>query len=205
MMQHSEEDAPITDEITAPRSDQLNADDLLAGPKLIVITRVSEGNSEQPRHIHYVGGEGRPWKPCKTMMRVLKEHWGATGYRGRSVLLVRDPAVSFGKDKNIGGIRIAGLSHIPADTQSTVTISRGQRKSTPIKRLEAAEAMPTKPRGDIASALSTIEKWSGDTKPLRSAIDGKLETEAWSKTERAQIKAALDALEQRQVEGRVGQ
>jgi 50S ribosomal subunit-associated GTPase HflX len=57
---------------------------------------------------------------------------------------------------------------------------------------------PTKPRGDITSALSTIEKWSGDVAPLKKGLGEK----QWEKEERAQIKAALDALEKRQTEAR---
>lgn len=191
-MQHSEDDAPITDDIIAPKSDQLNADDLIGGPKLIVITRVSAGNSEQPRHIHYVGGEGRPWKPCKTMMRVLKEHWGTNGYRGRSVLLVRDPTVSYGKNRNCGGIRIAGLSDIPADTQSMVSINRETRRALPIKRLDSApatEPKAAKPPGNIEQALRMI---AGTDKTTIEPVLTKLREFAWTKEENRAIKEAAD-------------
>ncbi|EGR8727539.1 hypothetical protein I8C78_002919, partial [Listeria monocytogenes] len=35
----------------APRSDQINADDLIAGPQIVTITEVRKGNSEQPVEI----------------------------------------------------------------------------------------------------------------------------------------------------------
>ena len=54
-----------------PKSDQLNADDLIAGPRTIRITAVSTGNAEQPVVINYEGDNGRPYKPSKSMRRIL--------------------------------------------------------------------------------------------------------------------------------------
>ena len=60
-----------------PKSDQLNADDLLAGPITIKITGVTvKGGQEQPVSIHYEGDDGKPYKSCKSMNRVLVSAWG---------------------------------------------------------------------------------------------------------------------------------
>ena len=82
-----------------PKSDQLNADDLIAGPLDIVVTRVSKSETpEQPISVWFDGDGGRPFKPCKTMRRVMIAGWGADGasYVGRAMRLYRDDAVMFG-------------------------------------------------------------------------------------------------------------
>ena len=54
------------------KSDQLNADDIIGTGITITVTAVKRGDSaEQPVVIHYQGDNGRPYKPCKTMRRVL--------------------------------------------------------------------------------------------------------------------------------------
>ena len=56
----------------APRSDQINADDLIGGPQLVTITEVRKGNDEQPVEIVTAEfGPRRPYKPGKSMIRVL--------------------------------------------------------------------------------------------------------------------------------------
>ena len=60
------------DDITpllAAKSDQLNADDLIAGPITVrVVSARITGGMEQPVTVELDGGH-RPWKPCKTTMR----------------------------------------------------------------------------------------------------------------------------------------
>ncbi len=120
----------------APKSDQLNADDLIAGPLEITITRVSVSPGEQPVSIDYQGGDGRPWKPCKSMARVLVLCWGADGkaYAGHRARLYRDPEVRFGPAQ-VGGIRISHLSHIDAERSIALTTARGRRIPYLIKPL----------------------------------------------------------------------
>lgn len=112
----------------APKSNQLNADDLIAGPRTIQITRVSAGNAEQPVAIHFEGDQGKPWYPCKSMRRVMVAAWGTDGasYVGRLVTLHRDPDVMYGGIK-VGGIRIAALSHIDTALSLALTVTRQKR------------------------------------------------------------------------------
>ena len=63
----------------APKSEQLNADDLIAGPRTITVTSVKLVAEDQPVAIHFAGDEGKPHKPCKSMRRVLVRAWGADG------------------------------------------------------------------------------------------------------------------------------
>lgn len=112
-----------------PKSDQLNSDDLISGPRTIKITGVEAGSAEQPVMIHYEGDKGRPYKPGKSMRRVLVSIWGSDGntYVGRSLTLYRDPNIKFGGDP-VGGIRISHASDIADAVQIALTETRGRRK-----------------------------------------------------------------------------
>lgn len=120
-----------------PKSDQLNADDLIAGPMTIRITdvRINAG-SEQPVSIHFEGDNGKPWKSCKSMNRLLVSAWGADAskYKGRSLTLYRDPTVKWG-GMEVGGIRVSHMSDISADHRVALTATKGKRVSTVVKPL----------------------------------------------------------------------
>lgn len=113
-----------------PRSDQLNAEDLLTGPRTVTITEVRRGNAEQPVDIVLAEyGPGRPFKPSKTVRRILVAAWGpqTNVYPGRRMTLYRDPDVKFGGEA-VGGIRVSALSHIPRPLTIALTETRGRRK-----------------------------------------------------------------------------
>ena len=114
----------------APKSDQLNADDLITGPVTVTISKVSAGSSEQPVDVHLVEFAGRAFRPSKSMRRVMVAAWGAdtSAYTGRTMVLYRDPAIRFGKDE-VGGIRISHLSHIDKNLKLALTVSRGKREA----------------------------------------------------------------------------
>jgi CxxC motif-containing protein len=117
-----------------PKSDQLNADDLVGGPKTIRVTKVTGGESEeQPISIHYDGDNGKPYKPCKTMRRLLVQVWGFDGeqYPGRLMTLYRDDSVKFA-GVAIGGIRISHVSHIDKPTEVLITVAKSKRRPTTI-------------------------------------------------------------------------
>lgn len=117
-----------------PKSDQLNADDLIAGPITVRITSVKRGDSEQPICIGLDGQ--RPYKPCKSMRRVLISAWGDDGAQwvGRSMTLYQDPEVKFGGVK-VGGIRISHLSDIKSDMSMSLTATRGKRAQYVVSKL----------------------------------------------------------------------
>lgn len=122
----------------APKSDQLNADDLIAGPRTIRITEVrGSDDADQPIAIHFEGDDRKPYKPCKSMRRVLVHAWGADGktYAGRLATLYCDPDVQFGGIK-VGGIRISHLSHIERDMTVPLMVTRGQRRPYTVKALK---------------------------------------------------------------------
>lgn len=122
---------------TLPKSDQLNAEQLLPGPMTVTITDVTVMPGEQPVTVHYEGEEGRPYKPCKTMLRVLCLAWTENGnnWRGKSMTLYNDPTVRFGGDE-VGGIRISHMSDIDGDIEVKLTKTRGKKVLHSIKRLQ---------------------------------------------------------------------
>lgn len=125
----------------APKSDQLNADDLISGAKTIIITDVRGVGGDQPIAIHFEGDNGKPFKPCKSMRRVFIKAWGADGkqYKGRSVTLYCDPSVKFGGIA-VGGIRISHMSHIEQDFEMPLTVSRAQRRAFHVKQLKVEQS-----------------------------------------------------------------
>lgn len=124
-----------------PKSDQLNADDLIGGPLTIKINAVKYGSTEQPVSIYYDGDNGRPYKPSKGMRRVLVAMWGIEGadYVGRRLTLYRDPTVTFGPDTT-GGIRISHASDIAAPVELALTVKRGKRKPFIVEPLPVEKA-----------------------------------------------------------------
>lgn len=126
----------------APKSDQLNADDLISKPITIKVTKVSGcDEAAQPIAVYFEGDNGKPYKPCKSMRRVLVNTWGDNGheYVGRSMTLYRDPTVMFGGIA-VGGIRISHLSNIDAPITMALTASRASRKPYTVKPLVATAA-----------------------------------------------------------------
>jgi hypothetical protein len=123
---------------TEPRSDQQNYDDYANAPKTVTVSDVKSGSAEQPVELHLVEFPGRPYKPGKSMRRVLIAAWGAeaSAYVGRKLTLYGDPTIRFGKDE-VGGIRIAALSHIDKPLTIALTVTRGKRSPFTVQPLES--------------------------------------------------------------------
>ncbi|OZE04359.1 hypothetical protein CH249_25845 [Rhodococcus sp. 05-2255-3B1] len=138
-------------ETTAPRSDQLNFDDFTTTSRTVTVSEVRKGTSEQPVEIHLVEFPGRPFKPSKTVRRVLGKMWGpeTNNYAGRRMTLYGDPTVRFG-GKTVGGIRVSHLSHIEKEATFPVTTTRGQRADYTVKPL--ATPPPEQPDGMVTKA-----------------------------------------------------
>lgn len=126
--------------VTQPKSDQINADDLVAGPMTIRVRdiKISPG-IEQPVSIYFDGSD-KAFRPCKTMARMMSAPnlWGpdAKQYIGRSLTLYRDPDVKWG-GLAIGGIRISHMSHIDGPVKMAVAESKAKRKIHTVQPLSA--------------------------------------------------------------------
>jgi hypothetical protein len=135
----------MTDSIT-PRSDQQNFDDYLAGDRTVTISGVRGGSAEQPVELHLTEYPGRPYKPSKSMRRVLVHAWGkdASVYVGRRLRLYGDPDVKFG-GQTVGGIKIAAMSHIDKAMNISLTETRGKRKPHKVEPLSGEPPATSKP------------------------------------------------------------
>ena len=118
-----------------PKSDQLNAEDLLSGPITITVTDVKQGTAEQPIAILIDGGR-QPYKPCKTMRKVLVYCWSdqAANWIGKRMTLYADPDVMWAGVK-VGGIRISHLSGIESQVMLMLSETKGKRKPITVKPL----------------------------------------------------------------------
>ena len=154
-----------------PKSDQLDACELLGGPRTFTIERVTKGNDEQPVNLHMVDFP-RPWRPGKSMRRVLVSCWGAdaAAYVGRRVTLYCDPDVVFG-GQAVGGTRIAALSHIDKPKKVPLLVSRGKSAIFVVKPLTEPAQEPVKATGKAPTATEYRDKAlaaQGDVEALRA-------------------------------------
>ncbi|WP_396657162.1 hypothetical protein [Microbacterium oxydans] len=174
---------------TTPRSDQQNFDDYVAGPKTLTIAEVRQGSAEQPVEIHLVEFPGRPYKPSKSMRRVLVAAWGAEAsvYAGRRLTLYGDPEVTFGRDK-VGGIKIAALSHIDKPLSIALTVTRGKRAPFKVEPLPDAAPVDV---SKVDAALTAI---------TNAATTQKLDEIAEYATRIGIHEHVNDAIEQRRAE-----
>ncbi len=139
------------------KSDQLNAVDLTDRTIDVQIVGVKiTGGPAQPVTLHISGGE-KPWKPCKTTMRIMAKFWGADANRwvGKSVRLFCDPEVTWAGVK-VGGIRISGMSDIPGPQMAAYRVSQ---KVVAEQRIDLLKPVSAGPR----PALMTCVKAFGAT------------------------------------------
>jgi hypothetical protein len=152
----------------------MNADDLIVGSRTIIVTNVDVAiEAEQPVAIYFEGDSARPWRPCKSMRRVLASAWGpdSSQYVGRGITLFREPGAMYG-GQQVGGIRLSHLSHIDGPLTVMLTASRGKRlpyKVLPLQApfpaapapVPAAAAVP--PAEDLIQAAAAACRRSGLT------------------------------------------
>lgn len=144
----------ITDTL-APKSDQLDAVDLLGGPMTFTIERVTKGSSEeQPVQVH-LAEFPRVWRPGKSMRRVLAAAWTphASEWTGRRVTLYCDTTVKFGGIE-VGGIRISHLSDIDGPKKVPLLITKGKSAMFMVQPLK--DAAPSDPDVATAAQLRTL-------------------------------------------------
>ncbi len=151
--------------VIQPKSDQLNADDLVGGDRTIHIrdVHVNQSAKEQPVAIFFDGDDNKPWKPCKTMTRALTQLWGINDsqqFIGRSVTLYTDPNVTWGGVK-VGGIRIRAVSHIDNPIEIAVSQTKGKRALMRVGTINAEVRQIAQPDPDAQKAEA--EKFAAHT------------------------------------------
>ncbi|API58068.1 hypothetical protein BSL82_01130 [Tardibacter chloracetimidivorans] len=185
--------------VIVPKSDQINADDLISGPRTIRITEVDiRPGTEQPVSIYFENDEGKPWRPCKSMSRVLVSAWGpdAKAYVGRSVTLYRDPKVKWG-GMEVGGIRVSHLSHIERDMVMALTATKGKRAPYTVKPLAAQEPPQTAKVDRVAEGVKALVARLSAPRADRTAIaaeGGVVQQRAWLAANRPDLSAQVEAL-----------
>ena len=176
-----------------PRSDQINADDLIGGPQIVTITEVRKGNDEQPVEIvTQEFGPGRPYRPGKSMIRVLIAAWGkeASTYTGRRLMLYRDPSITFGKDA-VGGIRISAMSDIKSRLTLALTVTRGRRQPFTVDPLP--DPAPPTPRGPTAPGIiAAFDSLGVTVEQLEARVNVK--HDAWDADDLASLAALGKAI-----------
>lgn len=144
----------------APKSDQLDAVDLIGGPQTFTIEKVSQHNAEQPFNFH-LKEFPRVWRPGKSMRRVIVAAWGpdATKYAGQRVTLYCDPSVQFGGEQ-VGGSRISHMTGIDKPLRVPLLIKRGKSATFVVQPLP--DAPPAQPARDWQAEID-----AADTDKLR--------------------------------------
>jgi hypothetical protein len=155
------------------KSDQLNADDLVSGPRTFTVSEVRRGDAEQPVAIELAEFPGRPFKPSKTVLRILAHAWGEetdNWPEGARFTLYRDAKVKWA-GQEIGGIRVSHMSHIPGRIKIALAESKGK------KSLHVVEPLPDvapAPKVDDETAARIAElrgEWQGADPERRKAIE----------------------------------
>lgn len=182
-----------------PKSDQLNAEQLLSGPMTVTVTEVTaKGGDDQPVVVHYEDEDGRPFKPCKTMRKVLIFAWGSDGRQwiGKAMTLYNDETVRFG-GMAVGGIRISHLSDIEKDLSISLTATKGKKALYVIKRMAPATPVsPVKTRSkfDVQKTLNAFAALDVSAEQVTQRL-GHAPTES----DRAELGAWYKELERRVV------
>lgn len=177
----------------APKTDQIDATDLIGKPpQIFTIRSVSENGSEladqQPVNIR-LEETGLYWRPSKGMLRVLAadDNWGrdVRAWVGRRVELYGDPNVYFGKEKR-GGTRISRLSHISKKTTTLINPRGGRGAYWSVDPLPDAPTPPAaNPNADLLAQIKTAAENAGvsladvatewaethDGQPIKDATD----------------------------------
>ena len=182
-----------------PKSDQINADQLIGGPMTITVTAVRRGSGDdQPVTVHYEGENGRPFKPCLTMRKVLIFAWGEDGEKwvGRMMTLYNRRDVKWG-GVEVGGIRISHLSHVDGDIKLSLAATRGKKEPIIIERLDASNPLVSARSKLETAALGGMESlkaaWAALPADQKVAIGGQTGCPAALKTVAAAADVAREA------------
>lgn len=189
---------PIEDlsPLAEPKSDQLNADDLIGGPITVTVTGVVHGpDAQQAVEIQLAGH--KPYRPCKSMRRVLIAVWGprpAEWPPQARMTLYRDPGVKFG-GMEVGGIRISHMSGIDQPVSLALTVTRAKRMRYTVQPL-AGEERPRAPK-PISERLRGLVAWceaQGLAEHVVAAVAAAAPGRGIGELDDAQARAVFDRL-----------
>ena len=159
--------------VIEPKSDQINAEDLIGRDMTITVKGVTvRAGTEQPVSIEFNGSD-KVFRPCKTVSRILVAAWGpdTSVYSGRSLTLYRDPKVKWG-GMEVGGIRVRAMSHIDAPLKLALAESKKNRTITVVQPLKI-ESAPQTATFTIDQARSDLE-FAADLDDLKALWSRKI-------------------------------
>ena len=148
------------------KSDQLNAVDIVGSEPVIKIREVKINNNAtgQKVWIYFDGDNGRPWKPCKGMGRILMAAWGkkSADWVGKHVKLFIEPTVRYA-GQEVGGIEIRSVSDIAQSGINVIHVK--SQKQRGMRHVPLLVVTPeTYPADKFESVFPAIEKQLADKK-----------------------------------------
>lgn len=162
-------------EAVMARSDQLNADDLVSGPRTFTVKEVRRGDADQP--VAIVLAEfppTRPFKPSKTVVRILAHGWGEETDdwpENARFTLYRDARIKWA-GQEIGGIRVSHMSGLKTPIKIALAESKGKKSLWVVDPLP--DDAPTSPPVDeetVARIAELREEWKTADPERRTAIE----------------------------------
>ena len=128
----------------------------MSGPKTLTVSEVKKGSAEQPVEVHLVEFPGKPFKPAKSVRRVLAAAWGtdASQWAGRRLTIYCDPNVKYA-GKAVGGLRVSHVSHIDKPVTVALTVTRGKREPFTVQPLVEAAYTPSQDFIELMQAATT--------------------------------------------------
>ena len=143
----------------APKSDQINSEDLVGRTMTVTITGVDiRPGQEQPIAMSLAGTD-KVFRPCKTTARLIVAGWGpdASKYAGRQITLYRDPSVKWG-GVAIGGIRISHMSDLDAPLVMALAENKKNRKVHTVQPLKIEKQQASADSLTLDAARDLIEQ-----------------------------------------------
>jgi hypothetical protein len=171
--------------VIEPKSDQINYEDMLAGPITITITGVSvKQGAEQPVSVSFEGS-GKVYRPCKSMSKVMVKVWGSDSkaFVGHSMTLYGDPKVKWG-GMEVGGIRISHMTGLSSPMALALAETKTKRLIHQVQPLKVAKPEPQKPEPQKPADPPTMDNAKTQTafndafEAALKAADGPLAVEA---------------------------
>lgn len=168
----------------APRSDQINADDLVHSPMDVTIREVVNGKGDQPYDFLLMETD-RAYRPNVTMRRLISAAWGTTdgdSFVGRRLRLYCAKVPDPGGKGMTNGIRVSHLSHIDQRFETKLQVSRGRRETFTVDPLPDAPPALTDAMIACCTDVQQLGDWWREHPGQRAAIEARV----------AEIKAADD-------------
>lgn len=138
--------------LTEAKSDQLNAVDVAAAPRIIRIRDVQIKGGDQPLHIYYDDDTARPFKPSKTATRTLAACYGldAKAWIGKHIELYCDDTVVWA-GVPVGGLRLKSAEGLTKPLKIMLPKSRGKKEAVTIMPLDMSRVKGISKNNDTAS------------------------------------------------------